>query len=83
MSTVGDLANTGSLQVDVSNDSVGASSLSIGGTLDNAAGMTIGNGNLSAQAKLSAGALINEGGGTVTVSAARTAQPRPSPCRET
>ena len=29
----------------------------------------IGNGNLSAQAKLSAGALINEGGGTITVSA--------------
>ena len=36
VSTTGNLANTGSLQVDASNASIGASSLSIGGTLDNA-----------------------------------------------
>ena len=69
VSTTGNLANTGSLQIDQSGNSVGASSLSVAGTLDNATGITIGNGNLSAQAKLTAGALINEGGGTITVSA--------------
>jgi hypothetical protein len=65
----GSLSNTGSLQIDAAGNSIGASSLSVSGTLDNSASVIVGNGNLSAESKLTVGALDNEGDATITVSA--------------
>ncbi len=69
VSVTGDLANTGSLEIDQSGNSTGASSLDVAGTLDNQTITTIGNGNLGANSQVTVGALDNEADATITASA--------------